>query len=102
MGDAKVPLVYVICNDIVGDYEYKDEEEVRMYQVPLTGENFKRDNKLVYAMLKSACVRTDAWTWIQDHDKSANGSRAWMSLIGHYNGTGDLNKRLERSEEEIS
>jgi hypothetical protein len=40
----------------------EDDEEVRMYQMPLTGENFKRDNKLVYAMLKSACVKTDAWT----------------------------------------
>jgi hypothetical protein len=25
-----------------------------------------------------------------------------MSLIGHYDGTGELNKRLERSKEEIS
>jgi hypothetical protein len=63
----------VICNDIAGDYEHKDDEEVRMYQMPLTGENFKQDNKLVYAMLKSAGVKTDAWTWIQDHDKCANG-----------------------------
>jgi hypothetical protein len=102
MGAAKVPLAYVIRNDIAGDYEYEDDEEVRMYQMPLTGENFKRDNKLVYAMLKSACVKTDAWTWIQDHDKSANGRGAWMSLIGHYDGTGELNKRLERSKEEIS
>ena len=31
MGVAKVPLAYVVCNDIAGDYEYKDDEEVRMY-----------------------------------------------------------------------
>jgi hypothetical protein len=102
MGAAKVPLAYVIRTDIGANYEYEDDEEVRMYQMPLTGENFKRDNKLVYAMLKAACIKTDAWTWIQDHDKSANGRKAWISLIGHYDGTGELNKRLERAKEEIS
>jgi hypothetical protein len=73
-----------------------------MYQMPLSGENFKRDNKLVYNMLKLACIKTDAWTWIQDHDNSSNGRKAWLALVGHYDGTGELNKRLERAKEEIS
>lgn len=44
--------------------------ERRMYQMPLVvGENFKQDNKLVYCtMLKAACVKSDARTWIQDHN----------------------------------
>jgi hypothetical protein len=46
----------VICNDIAGDYEHKDSnEDVRMYQMPLTGENFKQDNKLVYASYVEIC-----------------------------------------------
>jgi hypothetical protein len=103
MGAAKVPLAYVVCAEIESaTYEFEDEEEERMYQMPLNGENFKRDNKLVYNMLKSACIKTDAWTWIQDHDKSSNGRKAWLTLVGHYDGTGELNKRLERAKEEIS
>ncbi|KAI2489217.1 hypothetical protein MHU86_25377 [Fragilaria crotonensis] len=102
LGAAKVPLVYVVRPEVGEDYKFEDEEEVRVYQMPLTGENFKRDNKLVYNMLKAACVKSDAWTWIQDHDKSANGRKAWLALVDHYDGTGELNKRIERAKEEIS
>jgi hypothetical protein len=102
MGAAKVPLSYVVRRDIDLSYVFEDEDEGRMYQMPLTGENFKRDTKLVYSMLKAACVKTDAWTWIQDHDKSANGRQAWLSLVQHYDGTGELNKRVERAKEEMN
>jgi hypothetical protein len=74
MGAAKVPLAYVVRAEIENaTYMFEDEEEERMHQMPLSGENFKRDN-IVYNMLKSACIKTDAWTWIQDHDKSSNGT----------------------------
>ena len=103
LGAAKVPLVYVVRDETEkGILDYVDDDEERMYQMPLSGENFKRNNKLVYNMLKSACVKTDAWTWIQDHDKTSNGRKAWLALIAHYDGTGELNKRLERAKEEIN
>ena len=72
MGAAKVLLSYVVRRDIDTSYIFEDDDEEQMYQMPLVGENFKRDNKLVYSMLKAACVKTDAWTWIQDHDKLAS------------------------------
>jgi hypothetical protein len=56
---AKVPLADVIES---ATYEFEDEEEERMYQMPLNGENFTHYNKLVYNMLKSACIKTDVWT----------------------------------------
>jgi hypothetical protein len=102
MGAAKVPVSYIVRPNIDLSYVFQDEDEERMYQMPLTGENFKRDTKLVYSMLKAACVKTDAWTWIQDHDKSANGRQAWLSLVQHYDGTGELNKRVERAKEEMN
>ena len=56
MDAAKFLLASMIHNDIVGDYEHKDSnEDVMMYQMPLTGENFKRDNKLVYASYVEIC-----------------------------------------------
>ena len=88
MGAAKVPVVYVVRTDVDNSYVFDEDEERRMYQMPLTGENFKRDNKLVYNMLKAACVKSDAWTWIQDYDKNANGRKAWQALVAHYDGTG--------------
>ena len=102
MGAAKVTIDYVVRKDVADDYVFEDEDEERKYQMPLDGENFKRDNKLVYSMLKAACVKSDAWTWIQDQDRSANGRAAWNALVSHYDGSGELNKRLERAKEEIS
>ena len=33
--------------------------------MPLEGENFKRNNKLVFQILKLGSIKSDAWTWIQ-------------------------------------
>jgi hypothetical protein len=53
-------------------------------------------------MLKSACIKSDAWTWIQSFDRAADGRKTWLALVGHYDGTGELNKRVERAKEELS
>jgi hypothetical protein len=44
--------------------------------MPLEGQNFKHDNKLVFKLLKAACVDTDTWAWIQKNDPSADGRKA--------------------------
>lgn len=103
MGAAKVPIAYEIRNSVDDNYIFEDKGEKPMHQMPLTGgENFKRENKLVYNMLKAAGVKSDAWTWIQDHDRTANGRKAWQALVKHYDRTGELNKQVERAKEEIS
>ena len=101
-GAARVPIDYVVRTDVPIGYAFQDEDEERKYQMPMAGENYRRDNKLVYGMLKAACVKSDAWTWIQDYDRTSDGRGAWQALINHYDGTGELNKRLERSKEEIN
>lgn len=102
LGTAKVPLAYVVRDDRKNIDDLIDDDMQRMHQMPLHGENFKRDSKLVYNMLKSACIDTDAWTWIQDNDAVSNGRKAWLALVAHYDGSGELNKRMERAKEEIS
>lgn len=57
-----------------------------MYQMPLEGENFK--------WLKAACIKSDAWLWIQDYNRAPNGMKAWLALVAHYDGTGELSKRI--------
>jgi hypothetical protein len=104
MGAAKVPVDYIVrpVLDDSDDELFFDEDETRRYQMPLTGENFKRDNKLVFRILKSACVKSDAWTWIQKYDRAADGRGAWLALVDHYDGTGELNKRVEHAKAEIA
>ena len=54
LGAAKVPIDCITRPEWdENDNLFLNEDEMRKYQMPLTGENFKRDNKLVYQMLKS-------------------------------------------------
>ena len=74
---------------------FRDNIKARHCQMPLEGQNFKHDNKLVYKiLLKAACVDTDAWVWIQKNDPSADGRKAWLTLVAYHNGYGKLNKRV--------
>ena len=97
MGAANVPIDYVVCPDVDEDnFFFFDDEEERRYQMPLgEGQNFKHDNKLVYKILKAACLDTDVWPWISKTD--GDGRLAWLKLVGHYDGYGELNKRVERA-----
>jgi hypothetical protein len=70
--------------------------------MPLKGENFKRNNKLVFQILKLTCLKSNAWTWIQSFDRSSNGRKAWLALVAYYAGTEELNKRVKTAKEEIS
>jgi hypothetical protein len=89
MGAAKVPIDYIVLpkwDDT--DKLFLDDNTMRCFQMPLEGENFKLDNKLVFQILKLAWIKSDAWTWIQSFDCTANGRKAWLVLVAHYDGTG--------------
>jgi hypothetical protein len=62
--------------------------------MPLEGKNFKRNKKLVFQILKLPCVKSNAWTWIQSVDRTADSRKAWLVLFVHYDGTGELNKHV--------
>ena len=103
LGAAGVPIDYIIRPELEDsdDELFWEDDERRRYQMPLDGQNFKHDNKLVYKLLKAACVDTDAWAWIQKNDPSADGRKAWLALIAHYDGYGELNKRVQRAKMEL-
>ena len=83
-GAVKIPVDYVVRADIDDDaYLFLKDDEELVYDMTLEGANFKHDNRLVYGMLKAACIKTDAWTWIQDQDRTTNGWKAWQALVAH-------------------
>jgi hypothetical protein len=103
MGAAQVPIDYIVrfeWDDT--DKLFLDDNEMRRFQMPLEGKNFNRDNKLVFQILKLAFIKSNAWTWIQSFDCTANDRKAWLALVAHYDGTGELNKSVEKAKEEIS
>ena len=83
------------------DELFLTDDEKRRYEMPIEGKNFKHDNKLVFQMLKSACIKSDAWAWIRLYDRAADGRKAWLALVQHYDGSGELSKRVERAKAEL-
>jgi hypothetical protein len=103
MGAAKVPIDYIVCPEWDDTNKlFLDDNKMRHFQMPLEGKNFKFDNKLVVQILNSAWIKTNVWTWFQSFDFTANGRKAWLALVAHYDGTGELNKCVENAIEEIS
>jgi hypothetical protein len=90
MGAAKVLIDYIVCPELDDDNAlFFDDDKTRRYQMPLEGENFKRNNRLVFQILKLACIKSNAWTWIQSFDCTAYGGKAWLAPVAHYDGTGE-------------
>ena len=98
MGAAtKVPKIDNVIRPELEDSDdelFFEDDELRRYQMRLEGQNFRHDNKR---------VDTDAWAWIQKNDPSADGRKAWLALVAHYDGygSGELNKRVQRAKMEL-
>jgi hypothetical protein len=84
-----------IMHDVVIPAEFVNDAEWCMYQLPLAGEAYSTDNKLVYHLLKSFLVNTSGWTWIEPYDTMENRRGAFLAWTSHYNGQGELSKHTE-------
>ncbi len=93
-------LKYIMLNVII-PVEFVNDAERCMYQLPLTGEAYSTDNKLVYHLLKSFIVNTSGWTWIEPYNVTENGCGAFCALANHYNGQGELLKHTAMAKARI-
>ena len=87
---------YVI-RDQEAPADFADGEEERMYQMRLEGTVFEADNRKVYQLLKAYLVETPGYVWIESFDATQNGRGAFQAWTQHYNGTGELSKRMQRA-----
>ena len=81
--------------------DFETDEQRRMFQLPLEGEAYALDNRKVYKLLKAFLVETPGYVWISEQDSTENGRRAYRSWSGHYNGEGELSKRVTLAETQI-
>ena len=81
--------------------EFEHEAEERMYQVPLAGDTYIEDNKMVNLKLKQYLIETNGWAWIENFDMSQNGQAAYQAWIEHYNGASELDKCTKQAKAEL-
>jgi hypothetical protein len=60
----------------------------------LQGRAYHKDNQKVFKILTQLLSGTGAWTWIRGSEPSKNGKGAYELLRTHYNGPGQIKKRL--------
>ena len=102
-GASGVPLAYVIRKEIddVDDYVFENDVERLIHEAPLEGPIFNADNHQVYRIIKSKLVGTDNWEWISQYDRTENGRATMNTLRTHYDGPGEITKRVARAEAQI-
>lgn len=101
----KLPLTYVIRKATPPDataLALMTPPERSFWTVRLSGARFSIDNKKVFTKLKLALLDTDGWTWIQSYDSTENGRGAWNSLVAHYDGPGEREKRVAQANQQIA
>jgi len=91
-GAQRESLRYVVRAEQEPD-DFVDEQEERMFQMPLAGPGFQEDNRAVYRLLKSFLIDTAGWAWIEQYGPTENGRAAFWAWSNHYNGQGELSKR---------
>ena len=86
-------LLYIF-HSAVAPVIFKDDFEERMFQMKLTGQEYNLDHRTLYVKLKAFLIRSAGYTWIKRYNNAANGCTAFQAWVEHYNGAGELNKRM--------
>jgi len=99
-GVRNVSLCYVV-RDAVQPANLETEEMRRMYQIQLAGEGYERDNRIVYQKLKEFLINTPGYAWIEEFNGTEDGRAAFRAWTDHYNGPGELDKRIKLAKAEL-
>ncbi len=70
-----------------------------MYQLPLNGIAFERDNETVFSFIQLAVVHSQAETWIYDHVPGRDGRGAMQALHNHYEGEAELDMQTSKAQQ---
>ena len=93
-GASRVPLNYIIRKDVPDDYVFANDMEELVYSSPLEGAIFDADNHKVFGIIKQSTADTTNWDWIKTLNRSQDGRMAMQTLRAHYDGPGEVEKRI--------
>jgi hypothetical protein len=101
-GKTGVPLQYIIRKDTPVGHVFQDDNEQLIHEAVHEGVAFEEDNRTVYQLLKNCALETPAWEWIRSMDGRQNGRQAMIALRLHYDGPGEIEKRLAQAKKQLS
>ena len=92
-GTYSVPLIYVIRQNTIGNYDdgtYLSTEEQLSTCLAFNGGNYQSDNSTVWSLLSEHTTGTEAESIVQRFSTRRNGRSAWLALIAHMESTSYL------------
>lgn len=94
-GRNNTPLFYIVRKERDNNSPpFTSVEEERVYQTAHRGPAYNKDNQKVFEILTQLLSGTMAWTWMSKYEASKNGKGAFAALRIHYDGPGQIEKRL--------
>jgi len=97
------PLAYVIRPDKPAGWDpvvdATTDYECLMYQLPLNGPAYDRDNEAVFSYIQLAVLQTLAENWIFDAVPGRDGRAAMRALRDHYQGEAELDVRATKAQQ---
>ncbi len=100
-GKNKVPLYYVICRERESNTPFNSEEEEQVYAVGQAENAFRIDSARVWNELQIIMANTPTWTWISKFEGRKDGCGAMKKLRDHYDGPGEVEKRISYAKREL-
>jgi hypothetical protein len=101
-GKSGIPLHYIIRKALPPGHVFNDDVERLVHEAVLQGVAFEEDNRTVYQFLKNCALETPAWEWIRALDARQDGRQAMAALRQHYDGPGEVEKRLAFAKKQLS
>ena len=87
-GRNRIPLSYLIHDDVLGDFEdsYESREERLVLCITHKGPAFKSDNSDVFSILLQYTDNTEGYSLIEAQEKRRNRRQTWLSILSHFEG----------------
>jgi len=99
------PIAYVIRPDKPAGWDpmvdATTDYERLMYQLPLNGPAYNRDNEVVFSFIQLAVLQTLAENWIFDAIPGRDGRAAMRALRDHYQGEANLDVRATKAQQTL-
>jgi hypothetical protein len=105
-GTMTIPLAYLLREHTIVTpehraAEYSTADERLMAIVRLQGRDFKKDNSLVWQLLRPLVLETAAWNYVKQYDISQDGRSAFLALQTRGEGEAAVDARRAAAEEII-
>ena len=104
-GENGTPLSYIIRDDDDMTEEQLDDLEgpaKEIFEAPLQGTYFERDNYQVFQHLRTQIVGSSAETHIESFERKSDGRNAWLFLKTKYEGEDARNAAIAIARKDIS